>query len=140
MELEYLISRTESTDIYPYKIGRDGDLNIVDWEPLIREILQDLNRLEEAEISAKFHNTLSKIIVEIAKRIGREKVILSGGCFQNVYLTEKTIDGLRNEGFQPFWHQKIPPNDGGISAGQLFYALHHINKFKKEPALDEVPG
>jgi hydrogenase maturation protein HypF len=102
--------------------------------------LQDLNRLEAAEISAKFHNTLSKIIVEIAKRIGREKVVLSGGCFQNVYLTEKTIDGLRNEGFQPFWHQKIPPNDGGISAGQLFYALHHINKFKKEPALDEVPG
>ena len=140
IELEYLISQTESTDIYPYKIGRDEDLNIVDWEPLIREILQDLNRLEAAEISVKFHNTLSNIIVEIAKRVGREKVVLSGGCFQNVYLTEKTIDGLRNEGFQPFWHQKIPPNDGGISAGQLFYALNHINKFKKEPALDEVSG
>lgn len=140
MALEYLISQTESADVYPYDIGQDGDLGIIDWEPLFREILQDLNRLKAAEISAKFHNTLTKMIVDVAKQVGREKVVLSGGCFQNVYLAEKTIDGLRKEGFETFWHQKIPPNDGGISAGQLFYALKNINKYKKEQALDEVPG
>ncbi|NBC66194.1 MAG: carbamoyltransferase HypF [Bacteroidetes bacterium] len=140
MALEHLISQTECKDIYSYEIGRDGVLDIIDWEPLFRELLQDLNRLKAAEISAKFHNTLSKIVVDIAKRVGREIVVLSGGCFQNVYLTEKTIAGLRNEGFQPYRHQKIPPNDGGIAAGQLFYALNNIKKYKKEQALNEVPG
>lgn len=140
MALEFLISQTDSMGVYPYKIYRNGSLQMVDWEPLILEILEDLNSLNVAEISVKFHNTLSDIIVEMAKLVGREKVVLSGGCFQNVYLSEKTINNLSKDGFQVYWHQQIPPNDGGISAGQLFYALNNISKFKKEPILHEVPG
>ena len=140
MALEHLISQTDFSAVYPYEIRRDGDLDIVDWEPLFRELLQDLNSLKAAEISAKFHNTLSDIIVDVSKQFGRENVVLSGGCFQNVYLTERTIERLIDEGFQPYWHQKVPPNDGGISAGQLFYALNNIKKDEKEQALNEVPG
>ena len=46
-------------------------------------------------------------------------MILSGGCFQNRYLTEYTVKRLKEESFHPYWHQRIPPNDGGIAVGQI---------------------
>jgi len=49
-------------------------------------------------------------------------VALSGGCFQNRYLTERTVHRLQAEGFQPGWHQRVPPNDGGIVLGQVVAA------------------
>jgi hydrogenase maturation protein HypF len=65
---------------------------------------------------------LSEMIVAAARKIGQDKVVLSGGCFQNRLLTERTIDRLAAENFRPYWHQRIPPNDGGISLGQVVAA------------------
>jgi hydrogenase maturation protein HypF len=61
-----------------------------------------------------------------------EKVVLSGGCFQNKYLTEKTIDLLENNNHKVYTHQRIPPNDGGISLGQLAAADIQFSKFEME--------
>lgn len=97
---------------------------VVNWERLIRGVLADLSRkVLIPMISAKFHNTLSEIIVEIAKRAGEDKIALTGGCFQNRYLTERAVRRLTGEGFKVYWHQRVPPNDGGISLGQMFVAL-----------------
>jgi len=65
------------------------------------------------------------MIVAVARRTEQQRVVLSGGCFQNRYLTERTIDRLSAEGFRPYWHQRIPPNDGGISLGQIFATTMH---------------
>jgi hydrogenase maturation protein HypF len=46
-------------------------------------------------------------------------VALSGGCFQNERLLRLTVGHLREAGLQPVWHQRIPPNDGGIALGQI---------------------
>jgi hydrogenase maturation protein HypF len=62
---------------------------------------------------------MAEMIVAVARRAGQERVALSGGCFQNRYLTERTVKRLRAEGFRPYWHQRIPPNDGGIALGQI---------------------
>jgi hydrogenase maturation protein HypF len=59
------------------------------------------------------------MMVRIAAASEQTKVVLSGGCFQNRYLTERAIRRLREEGFQPYWHQRVPPNDGGIALGQV---------------------
>jgi hydrogenase maturation protein HypF len=92
----------------------------LDWSPLLLAILEDLSRrVPVAEISARFHNALAESIVTVARHFKQERVILSGGCFQNRYLTERAIRRLRAEGFRPYWHQRIPPNDGGIALGQL---------------------
>ena len=69
-------------------------------------------------ISAKFHNALVEMIVAVARLTGEPRVVLTGGCFQNRYLTERAVTRLRAEGFRPYWHQRIPPNDGGIALGQ----------------------
>jgi hydrogenase maturation protein HypF len=93
---------------------------VMDWQPMILGILDDLNdKVPIGEISARFHNTLSEMTVAVAKQVGEKRVVLTGGCFQNQVLTERAIQRLREEGFEPFWHKDIPPNDGGIAPGQI---------------------
>ncbi|MFZ1977672.1 MAG: carbamoyltransferase HypF [Bacteroidota bacterium] len=99
-------------------------LLIVDWSDMIGEIIDDItHKIPLAEISVKFHHTLAEVIVEAAKRMGLLRVVLSGGCFQNRFLTERTIERLTKEGFHPYWHQRVPPNDGGIALGQIYAAV-----------------
>ena len=123
MELEYLISGgiEESYSCQIVESSCDKGLLIVDWKQTILGIVDDVRRSVDASlISARFHNSLVLIVLDVAKRVGIEKVVLSGGCFQNVYLTERCIDSLRREGYRPYWHQRVPPNDGGIALGQIY--------------------
>lgn len=124
MGLEYAIADIQTDEIYPYEIVGNSYPLIIDWELIIRGILEDIvNKITHAEIAAKFHNTLVEIIVKIAYIIGQNNVVLTGGCWQNKYLIERSIIRLRQENFNPIWHQKVPPNDGGISLGQIIAAL-----------------
>lgn len=96
------------------------DKIIIDWQKIFLEAMSDIdNGVSKFIIAAKFHNTLANIILEVAKITNSNKVLLSGGCFQNKLLTEKTIELLSNNNIKVYCHQKIPPNDGGISAGQI---------------------
>lgn len=124
MELEFAIAEFETDDRYTFEILTGQSPAIADWLPMGQEILADVCcGLSLENISAKFHNTLVEIIIAVAKQIGAERVVLTGGCFQNKYLTERAIQRLRTEGFYPYWHQRIPPNDGGIALGQIVAAL-----------------
>ncbi|RMH95204.1 MAG: carbamoyltransferase HypF, partial [Calditrichaeota bacterium] len=124
MELEFSIPEEESDAAYRFdlvpekKAGKNVTL-LIDWGKMIDDLLTDVQaHLPVGEISRKFHNTLTEVIVAVAKRTAIEKVALSGGCFQNKYLSERAIQRLSEEGFQPYFHQRVPPNDGGISLGQ----------------------
>jgi hydrogenase maturation protein HypF len=95
----------------------------LDWQPLIEALLADARgRVLAGVVAAKFHNALAGGIVAVAKRAGHERVALSGGCFQNRRLLERTVARLTSEGFRPYWHQRVPPNDGGVSLGQIVAA------------------
>jgi hydrogenase maturation protein HypF len=121
MELEFAI-QPDIDEVYPFEIT-DGLPFIVDWAPVIPEILIDLQKKQPAgNISAKFHNTLTEIIVAIARKIGEPRILLTGGCFQNRYLVERSVERLLDGGFRPYWHQRVPPNDGGIALGQVIAA------------------
>jgi hydrogenase maturation protein HypF len=97
---------------------------VLDWASVVQAILTDIeNKVPLPQLSAKFHNALAEGIVAVAQRFGLEGVVLSGGCFQNRYLTERAIQRLREEGFRAYWHQRVPPNDGGISFGQIIAAM-----------------
>jgi hydrogenase maturation protein HypF len=96
---------------------------VVDWEPTIRELFEDVSQGSPAPVvSARFHRTLVEAIVAVAARVGERRVVLTGGCFQNRLLTEWSVLRLRQAGFAPYWHQRIPPNDGGIALGQIAVA------------------
>ena len=112
--------------VYPYAIA-DGDTAQLDMRPMIEAIVNDLSREVPAnEISAAFHNTLAAAIAEVCRRIraaeGLSRVCLSGGTFQNVFLLQRTVNGLRRDGFEVFLHALVPPNDGGIALGQAVIA------------------
>jgi hydrogenase maturation protein HypF len=121
MELEFVVQE-DMHETYPFRIADDSPF-IVDWAPMILKILIDLQRdLSPGRISAKFHNTLVDVIVAIAQKVGEPKVLLTGGCFQNRYLVEHSVQRLSEAGFTPYWHQRVPPNDGGIALGQVVAA------------------
>jgi hydrogenase maturation protein HypF len=130
MELEFAMRSKTTEATYPFTISERGAAAgsaslVVDWGPLLLSIVEETsNRVEVGIISAKFHNTLSELIVEVAQRVGQERLVLSGGCFQNKYLTERTVKRLEEEGFRPYWHQRVPPNDGGLALGQVAAAFH----------------
>ncbi len=117
MELEFAVDPLTS-EAYPFAIREESPL-VLDWEPALRAILKES---ESGKIAARFHHMLVEMIVVVAQRAGQQQVALSGGCFQNRYLTEHAIDRLRTAEFEPFWQQQVPPNDGGIALGQVFLA------------------
>lgn len=105
---------------YPFEIDNTRKPIIIDWGPMIHGILADIRADVGREvISAKFHNSLVEAIVEVAKRSGLARIALTGGCFQNRYLTERAIVKLEEAALKAFRHHRIPPNDGGLAAGQL---------------------
>jgi len=147
MELEFALDGVRSDEAYPMRSAECGVQNaaredarptkslnselrtpnselILDWSPMIEAILADVEeRVPAGIISAKFHNALAEAIIAVAKRFGQNRLVLSGGCFQNRYLTERAVRRLQAEGFRPYWHQRVPPNDGGIALGQVVAAL-----------------
>ena len=99
---------------------------IVDWEPAILGLLEDAAAgATIGAMAARFHNTLVEAIVQVAQRVGQHKVVLTGGCFQNRYLTEHAVHRLEEAGFRAYWHQRVPPNDGGIALGQVAAAMRN---------------
>jgi hydrogenase maturation protein HypF len=129
VELEQLAQERESGE-YPFKIFEHEENFIIDPDPIIEGIVNDIKLKENPSvISARFHNSVTRIIsqmaIKVREKIGLSDVFLSGGVFQNTFLLEKAWDILSENGFSVYIHKKIPPNDGCISLGQAFYALHH---------------
>ncbi|MBI1763462.1 MAG: carbamoyltransferase HypF [Acidobacteria bacterium] len=125
LELEFAATETATDETYPFRLTESAlrtphSALLFDWEPLMRALLDDVCAGQMTNhLAAKFHNTLADAIVALAERIGEARVALSGGCFQNKYLLERAVQQLQSAGFRPYWHQRIPPNDGGIALGQL---------------------
>ncbi len=120
MMLEFSINGDDTATCYQFDLKDIPTGCEIDWRPTIVAIVADRKAgVATSRIAAKFHNTLTEIIVSIAQRRRLRRVLLSGGCFQNKYLSERTISRLRASGFLPYWHQQIPTNDGGIAVGQI---------------------
>lgn len=121
MRLENIIDASES-GIYSFGLSKE-----IEFSEMFSEIINDIGKgVNSGIISAKFHNTISEIIVagtqKISKETGISKVVLSGGTFQNKYLTERTERILAEIGFRVYGNYNIPCNDGGIALGQLAIA------------------
>ena len=83
-------------------------------------MLTDLRRgVATGIMAARFHNALVEAIVAVAQAAGERQVALTGGCFQNRLLTERAAERLERAGFEVLLHRQVPPNDGGISLGQV---------------------
>ena len=106
MELEAAVDE-RAVDAYPFALTGHGatfagppwkaPATVVDWQPLVEAILADVaGRVPVGVISARFHTSLAKMIVDVAVRVGEPRVVLTGGCFQNRRLIELAVHALRD--------------------------------------------
>jgi hydrogenase maturation protein HypF len=77
-------------------------------------------------IGRRFHSAMVEIIVDVCgwlrRTTGLGAVVLSGGVFMNALLSREASACLEREGFRVYRHCQVPPNDGGLSLGQLAVA------------------
>lgn len=126
MELESLCA-FGIKERYKFCIYKEGKEFIIDPQEIFIDIIEDLKRgIDKKVMAAKFHNTVAEFTLNLCGKIkentGINKIALSGGVFQNHYLTEKIISLLERDDFRVYTQRIVPPNDGGISLGQVVVA------------------
>ena len=94
---------------------------------MIRKITEAVLASDDrADLARVFHATVALGTVEmctiIRETTGLDRVVLSGGVFQNKLLAEGVHDLLSARKFQVFTHRLVPPNDGGLALGQAIIA------------------
>ncbi len=126
MELEGLAAEWAGEGSYPFEIV-EGDALQIDVRPMIRALAADRRRgIGPGVLARRFHRMLVEIIAQICAclraRTGLDGVVLSGGVFLNGLLTAEVGERLTADGFRVYRQRRVPPNDGGLSLGQLAVA------------------
>ena len=130
MKVQFAAEACKEEGCYEFVLKNTEQPIVVDWEPMILHILHDMcNSVSASVIASRFHSTLVQMIAAVAEIVDETHVVLTGGCFQNRYLAEQSINALRSAGRVAHINGIIPPNDGGIALGQLA-ALSH-NSFRE---------
>lgn len=128
IEFEALADEAEQ-GAYSFEVAVDGAVKIA---ACLRAVVADVRSgVPTPLISARFHNGLAQLVLEVCERLRREhglrEVALSGGVFQNVTLLQKTCKRLRGADFTVYTHHLVPPNDGGLALGQAMIAAASID-------------
>lgn len=99
--------------------GPAGAVGELDWRPLFAALWRDLMMETPPGVMAcRFHRAMAGAVVEVCRRSGDLPIVLTGGVFQNRLLTELIVE--LGQGAMPLrFPGRIPPNDGGLAAGQL---------------------
>lgn len=128
MELERKAKGFKSF-VLPYNFGllKQDNQYIIDPCPLFKEIIQELEKKEAGEkIAYRFHLTVAEMLCKtcllLRKKTKINKVVLSGGVFQNNVLRPLSLDLLSRKGFRVFTHRNFSCNDSAVSLGQAVIA------------------
>jgi hydrogenase maturation protein HypF len=110
---------------YAFALG--GDPLVLDARPVIRAVAADVHDGAPAGVvAARFHAGLASATADacaqVAARAGLDTVVLSGGTFQNALLLTRTAAALEARALRVLVPERLPPNDGGISFGQVAIA------------------
>lgn len=122
IEMEALVDENE-TARYTFQLKNDE----IDPAPLWDELIADWRAgVSQARMAARFHNGVATIMLEacqnVRQRTGCHVVALSGGVWQNCTLLTRTMQLLRQAGFEVLHHKRVPANDGGLALGQALIA------------------
>jgi hydrogenase maturation protein HypF len=125
MRLESLATGLPAGTGYEFEL--DADRAELDPSPVIRAVVEDARAaIPPATIARRFHtavvNAVARTCDAIRRRHGVDVVVLSGGVFSNAILTSEIMQRLEAERFRVHRHEAVPPNDGGLSLGQMAIA------------------
>jgi hydrogenase maturation protein HypF len=135
IELEQLANGSDANGIYPFRMAFEESSGsqenipsiVLDVRPMIQAVLEEADGgVASSIIARRFHFTIVDAIAKVCGRLrdsgGPGVVVLSGGVFMNVLLTSEATVRLQRNGFSVFSHHLVPPNDAGLSLGQLAIA------------------
>jgi hydrogenase maturation protein HypF len=130
IELEMLAKASDY--VYPFAIGQERPTTL-DVVPLIRAVVGDIEQgVPVPQIAGRFHRSIAELLAAACLRAreqtGLSAVALSGGVFQNRLLLEQLVARLNELSFQVYFNRRVPPNDGGLSLGQLAVAAAHLGR------------
>jgi hydrogenase maturation protein HypF len=117
-------------DIGEFKLINNDDQYLIDPNEILHNIVT-YNKDEKniSGISRAFHEALIEVFTQLASLIrsetGIERVALSGGCFQNMFLLRGLMQRLKKNKFQVLTNAEVPVNDGGIALGQAYWGMHN---------------
>ncbi|MFP4481279.1 MAG: carbamoyltransferase HypF, partial [Thermovirgaceae bacterium] len=107
----------------PFHVLHEDDGYIVDWRPAVSWILANLEEIGPHEVAGAFHVGLAEALAEaclnVSGKYGVQKVVLSGGVWQNRRLLSLAVAALRGKNLEPLWHSSLSPNDEAVSVGQI---------------------
>ena len=114
---------------YPFAIREESGGWIIDTRPMFRALTHDLgDGVPTGVVSHRFHlgfvDVLGRVAELVRGQTGLDRICLSGGSFQNCFLSENLQERLEGEGFRVFTHAEVPCGDGGLSLGQAMVAAH----------------
>lgn len=117
----------EEAKAYPLPVDEPAGTLVLRGSETIRAVVDDLRAgVPTATVAGRFHRAVVGAVVGVGRvlrrRSGLSTVALSGGVFQNLLLAESCGRELARDGFEVLTHRRVPPNDGGISLGQVAVA------------------
>jgi hydrogenase maturation protein HypF len=129
MWLEAIAAPFHQYPTLPWLADAAGGLLRLDWAPLLAW-LRDAPTVAASARAGAVHASLAAAIVSAAERLreasGCRVVGLTGGVFQNRLLSELATELLAERGFRVLLATTVPPNDGGLSYGQVADFLGRI--------------
>ncbi len=102
---------------FPWEKRIENGLLRIDWTPLWHEPLT-----RHVSPARDFHGAVTDAALAMLEHAGEAlPVLLTGGVMQNRLLTALLAEELRKRGRCCWLPRRIPPNDGGIAVGQIFW-------------------
>ncbi len=129
-----LLPWTITEELLP-KNGCYYQLNLL---PMIEKLAEfSLKEYSREALAALFHDSLISALMATAEKLSKlhnlDRIVLSGGCFQNRLLLEgcqqwsKNSDNM-DHSLTIYCHRQVPTNDGGLALGQALIAAHQMAK------------
>lgn len=115
---------------------REGETIEIDWRPLIRQIVSDVERLTPGRIAMKFHRAVATLVVELAVRFPHHVPVVCGGVFQNRVLLTLINHYATIQNCPVKFPGRIPTGDGGLAVGQLVVASSRASAQSKSSHIE----
>jgi hydrogenase maturation protein HypF len=126
IELEAACDRSER-GAYEMPVSEIGGMAVIDPRPAVAAVAADVAAgVATGIVASRFHTGVARATVGVCTALAAahatERVVLSGGVFQNRRLLEAVSAGLDGAGLRVLVPQRLPVNDGGIAYGQAAVA------------------
>lgn len=125
IKLEGLASKGQNTIDNLSLVTKHNGMDVVDNLEILKIGLELINSESKADIALWVHETIGKSLSTIAGNISEKKGIMnigfSGGVAYNKFITHSFKNAVSTYNIELLTHKNVPPGDGGVSTGQIYY-------------------